>query len=349
MVSPKALQAGTDWFNEGRDGGTGPYRVKQWARGQSVLLEKFDGYWRGWQAEQFPLVQLKVVQEASTQAQMIRSGEAGFISLPSVDVVRALARDPAVSVLLGPSWKNMQVVMNTRKAPTDNLLFRRALTHAWDYAAVVDKVFEGGGKLAKGLIPAGMWGHDPNLNMPGFDLALARQLVEKSGVPPEQRKIVISYISTSEEYKNSLLIFKANLEKIGVSVDLRPGPWGKIWDDAKRLETAPHMMPLTWWPSYATPSDWLIGLFRSEDPPVFNLAYHANPAYDALVNKGVALEAVDRKAAAAQYSLAQQLLIDNAVAIFAADFRGRVIHRKRIKGVSLNPAYEAVDFYALTR
>ena len=49
------------------------------------------------------------------------------MTLPSVDVVRRLVRDPAIRVQLGPSWKNLQVVMNTRKPPTDNLQFRRAL------------------------------------------------------------------------------------------------------------------------------------------------------------------------------------------------------------------------------
>ena len=349
MVSPKAMAAGTDWFNQGQAAGTGPYRVRQWRRGQAVVLEKFDDYWQGWKPGQFEQVQLKVVQEASTQAQMIRSGEAGFVSLPSVDVVRVLARDPAIQVLGGPSWKNLVVVMNSRKPPTDNLAFRRALAHAWDYAGVVDKVFEGGGRIASGPIPAGMWGHDPKLNKPGFDLAKARQLLEASGVPAEQRRITIAYIATSEEYRNALLLFKANLEKLGVAVELRPGPWGKLWDDAKRLDSAPHLMPMTWWPTYATPSDWLVGLFRSEDPPVFNLGYYANPAYDALVNKGLALEALDRPAAAALYSQAQQLLIDDAAAIFAAEFRGRIIHRRRIKGVSINPAQEAVRFYELSR
>ena len=43
----------------------------------------------------------------------------------------------------------------------------------------------------------------------------------------------------------SLLLFKANLEKIGVQLELRPGPWGEIWDDAKRLDSAPNMISMT--------------------------------------------------------------------------------------------------------
>jgi len=198
-------------------------------------------------------------------------------------------------------------------------------------------------------VPATMWGHDPQLKMPAFDLLKAKQLVESSGVQAKDRRISIAYISTSEEYKNSLLLFKSNLEKIGVQVDLKPGPWGKIWDDAKVQQNATNLITMTWWPSYATPSDWLIGLFRTEKPIDFNLSNYSNPAYDKLINDGVALEGVDKVAASVKYSAAQQMLIDDAVAIFVADLNGRAIYRKDIKGVSLNPAYDAILFYNLTR
>ena len=349
MVSPKAMAAGTEWFNQGNAAGTGPYQVRRWSRGQEVALERFDGYWGGWQPGQFKRVTLKLVQEASTQAQLIRSGEADIVTLPAADLVKALARDPKIAVLRGPSWRNTQFLINTQKAPTDNADFRRALAYAWDYKAVTEKIYEGGAAQAVGVVPSTMWGHDPALKMPRLDLQQARKYLEASGIPQAQWKISASYIGTSEEYKNSLLLFQANLEKIGVQLELRPGPWGKIWDDAKRSESAPHLISMTWWPSYGTPSDWLIGLFRSESPTVFNLSHYANPKYDALVNAGVAEEARDRRQAKLKYSQAQQLLIDDAAAIFVADLQGRVIHRKSVKGVTLNPAYDAVMFYGLSR
>jgi len=349
MVSPKAMAAGTDWFNQGQDGGTGPYRVRKWTRGQEVALERFDAYWGGWKPGQLQQVKLKLVQEASTQAQMMRSGEADIITLPAADLVKALARDPKIVVRRSPSWRNVQFLINTQKAPTDNPNFRRALSYAWDYRGVADKIYEGGASAATGLIPATMWGHEPQLKMPRLDLAQARKYLQASGLKPEQCKLSVSYIGTIEEYRDALLLFKANLEKIGVQLELRPGPWGKIWDDAKRLDSAPNMISMTWWPAYGTPSDWLIALFRSESPTVFNLSHYANPQYDALVNAGVALEARDRKGAALNYAKAQQLLIDDAAAIFVADLQGRVIHRKTIKGVDINPAYDAVMFYGLSR
>jgi len=106
---------------------------------------------------------------------------------------------------------------------------------------------------------------------------------------------------------------------------------------------------MTWWPGYATPNDWLVGLFRTEDPPLFNLSYYANPDYDSTLNEGIALEGSDRAQAIANYAKVQQMLMDDAVAIFYADIKGRVARASDIQGFEFNPAYAAVVFYRISR
>lgn len=349
MYSPTAAEQGTDWFNQGNAAGTGPYQVRQWVRGQHVVLEKFDDYWGGWTPENFDRVLLKVVTENATQVQMLKSGEADFISLVPSDSMQSLDADPKLEADLIPSWKNSQFLINVQKAPTDNLEFRQALAHAWDYESVVNNVYAGSAEVAQGPIPATLWGHKDDLQVPDFDLDKAAQLIEASGVPAAQRKITMAYIGTSEEYKNAALLLQANLAKIGVEVELKPGPWGAIWDAAKNLETAPNLQSMTWWPTYPTPSDWLIGLFRTEEKTLFNLSHYANPEFDKLVNDATALEASDRDQAIHKYGQAQQMLVDDAAAIFYADIKTRVARRADIAGLRVNPAYNAVFFHRIHR
>jgi peptide/nickel transport system substrate-binding protein len=217
------------------------------------------------------------VTENATQVQMLKSGEADFISLVPADSMASLNDDPDLEATLLPSWKNSQFLINVQKTPTDNLKFRQALAHAWDYRSVVDNVYAGSAEVARGIIPATMWGHKDDLATPGFDLEMAKRLVEESGVPEGERKITMAYIGTSEEYKNAALLFQENCRQIGVEVELKPGPWGTIWDAAKNLDTAPNLQSMTWWPTYPTPSDWLIGLFRTEENALFNLSHYSNP------------------------------------------------------------------------
>lgn len=349
MYSPAAAAKGTAWFNKGHDGGTGPYEVRQWVQGQQVVLDKFKDYWGGWKPSNFDRVILKVVTENATQVQMLKAGGADFISLVPADSMAELNKDPKLVAQLIPSWKNSQFLINVKKAPTNNLKFRQALTYAWNYKSVVKNVYAGSAKVAQGIIPATMWGHDDNLKTPHFDLAKAKQLLDESGVPPDKRKITMAYIGTSEEYKNAALLFQENCHKIGIDVELKPGPWGTIWDAAKHLATAPNLQSMTWWPTYPTPSDWLIGLFHTEKPTVFNLSHYSNPKFDALVDKAVSLEASNRPEAIKLYGQAQQMLIDDAAAIFYADIEDRVARRADIGGLKVNPAYNAVFFYQLYR
>lgn len=349
IFSPKAAEKGTEWFNKGNAAGTGPYKVRQWAKGQQVVLEKNPSYWGGWTDKNFDRVILRIVTENATQVQMLKSGEADFISLVPADSVAMLDKEEGISAYATPSWKNSQFLINTQKPPTDNKKFRQALTHLWDYETVVRDIYAGHAEVARGIVPVTMWGHNAKLPKPTFDLDLARKLLAESGVPEKDRKITMAYIGASEEYKNSALLFQEMARQVGVEVELLPGEWGTIWSNAKKLETAPNLQSMTWWPTYPTPNDWLIGLFRTEEKALFNLSHYANPVYDKLVDEGTALEGSDRAAAIAKYAEAQQILVDDAVAIFYADIKSRIARRTKIEGLEVNPAYNAIFFHRVSR
>jgi peptide/nickel transport system substrate-binding protein len=349
MYSPKAAEMGTDWFNQGNAAGTGPYTVRQWEQGQQVVLEKNADYWGGWSDDNFDRVILRIVTENATQVQMLKSGEADFISIVPADQVEQLDKEDGITARSIASWKNSQFLINTKKAPTDNADFRRALVHLWDYASVVNDIYGGHALPGRGPIPATMWGHDDAIETPEFDLEKARALIEASGVPEAERKLTMAYIGASEEYKNSALLFQANAAKVGVEVELLPGEWGTIWANAKKLETAPNLQSMTWWPTYPTPNDWLIGLFRTEEAAFFNLSHYSNPAFDKVLDEATALEGSDRGKAIENYHEAQRILMADAPAIFYADIRTRVAYRDSIEGLEVNPAYNAVFFHRIRR
>ena len=347
IYSPTAAEKGTEWFNQGNAAGTGPYEVRQWSQNQQVVLEANENYWRSWEDNQYDRVILRVVTENATQVQMLMSGEADFISLVPADIVKRVNEEEGLSAYAVPSWKNSQFLINTQKYPTDNKKFRQALKHLWDYDSVVNQVYDGYASVGEGPIPKTMWGHNDDLNTAQFDPQRAAKLLEASGVPRSDWKVSMAYIGTDEAYKNSALLFQAHAAQIGLEVELLPGEWGVIWNRAKKLETAPNMQSMTWWPTYATPSDWLIGLFRTEETTLFNLSHYSNPEYDRLVNEGAALEGLDRDAAIENYKEAQSILTEDAVAIFYADIQSRVARATDIGGVTENPAYNAVFFYDL--
>ena len=109
------------------------------------------------------------------------------------------------------------------------------------------------------------------------------------------------------------------------------------------------MITMTWWPTYASPADWLSGLFATQNTVTFNLSRYSNPEFDRLVKEGRALEATDRAGAIAKYEEAQRVLLGDAPAVFFADLKTRLVYRSDLTGVTLNPAYAGVRFADLRR
>ena len=68
------------------------------------------------------------------------------------------------------------------------------------------------------------------------DLAKANKFVEKSRLAKGDISIDFSYVSTSEEYRLTSYMFLDNLRKMGIDVNLTPGIWSTIWDQAKHLD-----------------------------------------------------------------------------------------------------------------
>ena len=52
VISDAAVEQTTEWFNEGNDGGTGPYTIAQ-ATGDTCVLKAYDDYRGGWTDKQF--------------------------------------------------------------------------------------------------------------------------------------------------------------------------------------------------------------------------------------------------------------------------------------------------------
>jgi peptide/nickel transport system substrate-binding protein len=349
IMSPTSADKGTEWFMEGNDAGTGPYMVASWEPEQQTVLVKYDDYWGGWKGHHFSQVILKLALEQSTQVQMLESGEADRATLVPYDSIDSLEANPDISVNIVPSWMNAQFLINTQKPPTDNLLVRQALCYAWDYDTVVNDIYNGMASVAEGIIPKTMWGHNDHLNLYEFDLEKAQALLEEAGYGPGDLKLDLAYLSTSAEYENAALLLQENLAKIDVELELKPGEWTTIWENAKNLETAPNLQSMTWWPTYPTPNDWIYGLFRTEDPTFFNLSHYSNPEMDDLLDRAMIMEAIGRNVAIEMYGQIQQMLLDEAAAIFYADLSLRVTRRADIVGAVTNPAYGAEYFYNLSR
>ncbi len=347
MMSPSLEEQQENWFEEGNANGTGPYKLQESSMGDEVILTKNDNYWKGWDGEHYEKIVVKKISETSSRRQMIESGEADItVELPSEDV-EALKSSGKVNVEVVPSFTNLVGFFNTQKAPLNDKKVRDALSYAFPYEDVVNYAMGGYAKQSFGPIPEGMWGHSNETMQYSYDLNKAKQLLSEAGIKEGELKLVLTYMSGDEAEKKMAELYKGELSKIGVELEIRAMPWESQWEMGRGTDAASQqdIFVMYWWNDLSTPYSYLYSLFHSEDEPLYNLAYYKNTDFDAMINNAQSKTALDMAGAEKEFIDAQKLLMQDNPAIFMFDKSVAWVKSPSLKGHVDNPSYPFVVFF----
>ena len=350
MYSPAISNMSRDSLFVGFGSGTGPYQFKKWVRNKYILLEKFDNYWKGWgKTNHYESILIQVASESSTRLQMIKNGLADYAVLIPTQLLETLKDNPSVTVSFHPSWTNEFYLLNTKKHPTSDIWFRRAIASSLDRNTLVEHIYKKTALEPRGLIPQNIPLFSEPDSLLKFDLNLAKNYLKQSKVDLEKVSLNLSYVSTYEEYRLTAFMLLDNLRKIGVDLELNPGLWSTNWDRAKNLKTSPNVISMAWWPTVSSPSDWFFALYNTQKSPLFNLSYYSNNKIDSLTQRAWELEATQPYAAKSIYREIQNILIDDCVVIPAVDIKIPSVRKSNISGLKSNPAYSTIFVYELSR
>lgn len=353
IVSDAALEQTTEWFNEGNDGGTGPYVLAS-VTPDAVALVAYDNYRGGWADNQYKNVVIREVPESSARRQMLETGEAQITSeLSSTDLNAMKERTDIVDVELFNTYTNIMLLLNHEAAPTDNVYFRQALCWAFPYEDTIESVLEGNGTLPHGIVPPGLWGHSEEIPQFTCDLDKAQECLDKSGIDTNGLQIELTYMTGDEAYASWAQLYQINLKKLGIDLVLSPMEWDAQWELAKaeNPEARQHIFVFQWWPDYPSPDSWFTSLVTSsEDEIYYNLSYINDEEYDALIDEAVLNGASNRELAEKNYIELQKKLVENADILVAYDLAKVYVYSNQIQGVYENPAYATVcNYYNVTK
>ena len=340
-----------DWVNEGHCLGTGPYTIESYERGSRLIMTRFNDYWGGWKVGQFEKIVFEITEDAVVRQQEIETGQADFTFRVPSDNLPELESNPNVTVYRGPSFNIALAMFNTQKAPLNNKLIREAVAYTFPMDQFLENVMAGRAKQSYGPIPAGVWGHSETIPQFHYDLDKAKQLLAQAGYPNGGFKLLYIIVTGDLDGQNLGELWKAELAKVGIDLEIQPLNWDGNWNMCKSRPTnAQDIYLMHWWPDYVSPISFLYGMFHSENPPMFNCSYWYNTDFDKLIDDANSLSGFDRQKATDMFVEAQKMLFDNAVAYPLYDEQSIHVMASDIKGFVDNPAYANVVFvYDLTR
>lgn len=237
IVSPTAvgddLEAGSKWFYDINICGTGPYMLQSYTKGSEIILTRFDDYWGGWEDNQFDKAVIKMVTEEATRRQMVESGEADIATSITTQSAEALENAQGLSMEIIPSARNVIAFFNMQKAPLDNKAARQALAYAFPYDDVINHLKMGkyGALPTDPIAPASMRGATESLPY-SYDLDKAKALLEEAGYA-DGFEVVVTCDSGYDESRTMLEMWKSELDKIGVTLDIQVNSWDSVYSRAK--------------------------------------------------------------------------------------------------------------------
>ncbi len=355
IMNPKTTEENAgdseDWFNEGNDAGTGPYVIESYQRGQRLIMKKFEDYWGGWEPRSFDRVLIDIVEDPIVLQQLIESGDADITWNIPPENRALLEANPDVNRVEENTFIVQFAHLNTQHPPLDNKLVRQALAYSFPYQDFINIVLEGFGHQAVSLIPSGAWGYCDTCFQYSYDLDKARELLTEAGYPDGGFDLESIVWTGSLMKEQALELWKGELAKLGINLTITPMVGEAAYDLVRSsAEEAPDIIGFSWWPDIVHPSAFLTLSFNCEEEIYFNFSYWCNEDYDRLLNEAYPISASDREESIRLYKEAQEILIEEAPAVFMWDEVKNWYVRADIEGFVPNPAYtQAVFWKFLTR
>ncbi|WP_459619352.1 ABC transporter substrate-binding protein [Burkholderia sp. 3C] len=207
---------GNGWLKT-HEAGSGGYRLVKWTPGDSLVLQRFDGY-------RLPLamkrIVLRHVPEAATQRLMLESGDIDAARDLSPDDLAAVAHSGKAKVTASPQATLLYLGLNTKNPTLAKPEVQQALKWLVDYDGIQRNVVKTIYKVHQTFLPEGFLGTLDD-NPYHLDVAKARALLAKAGVP--NGFAVTMDVRNDYPYTEIAQAIQANFAQAGIKLTLIPG------------------------------------------------------------------------------------------------------------------------------
>ncbi len=360
MVSPKAVQDHDKSGDQAQEwlatnvAGTGPYVLKQWTRGDRLILERFPDYWRGWSGKHFDRVVLLVVPESGTQQLMLEKGEVDLAERFPNEAIASFAKNKNLTMYQAPGVRVLYMRMNCAAGITADVRVRQAMAYAFDYTGFLQA---SGGTFApsEGPVPAQfLGGYKPQIPYK-YDLNKAKQLLTDANVKPGT-SIDLYWTAGTPEQQLAAQVLQAGLTKIGYNANIIEQEWAPLsgslidWGKTKDPKTAKPVFYLWTPPRIADAYSYLWYMYNTKASGGLgrNLMYYSNPKVDELIDKGAL--ATNEAEKLKFYQAAADQIVQDSPDIFIGTKDRIYAVNNTIKGFYIHPTwYPAWHLYPLYR
>jgi peptide/nickel transport system substrate-binding protein len=279
------------------------------------LMERFDDYW----GEVKPNAPDEVKFIGTTEPITVRTMMARR-ELEIADQWQTTEAQKSLDAMEGVDIATMYLgtifyyMLHTKKPPTDDIHFRKAMAWAMDYKNLIEGTFPGS-RPAIGPVAPGFPGHKSDLLQYTRDLDKAKAELAKSKYHDklDQYPVETHWAAEVPDEEKAALLFMSNMAELGIKVKVVKTPWMSMVEEAANQETSPNIETIFVAPHYA------------EAGSLLESRYHSNSAASWEQNEWLLDEELDG-------------MIDGAIATIDREERYKKYHEIQAKITDLCPS-----------
>jgi peptide/nickel transport system substrate-binding protein len=321
--------------------GSGPFKVRTYTPGQSIVIEKNADYWGG--PPTLDSITFQEIPDVSGRVTALTTGEIDATWGLPPDQLSALQSNADVTVEKDPSLAFYYQWFNSKRKPFDDVRVRQALWYALDLQTMTTSLFGDNATVAQAPLTSATFGFAAQPPYT-FDQAKAKQLLADAGYP-NGFEATIQYSTTCcAQIDQIVQAMISDWAKVGVKVTPNPKEQAQWVDD---------LLALNWDMNVAInetitgSADFTIGRLYTctAGPNQIGRMGYCNKDLDATIAK--AQQELDRAKQAALWGDAIKTIWSDAVGISLFDVKANFEYRKNVRGF-VAPEYSFPFFYGVS-
>lgn len=236
---------GNTWLSR-NSAGSGPFMLKVWRPGESLVLEANKNYFGG--VPKMNQVILNHVAEASTQRLMIESGDADIARNLGPDQIAAVRDKAGIKVETYPQAALHFFSLNVKHDKLKNPALWEAMRYLIDYDGIATTLLRGQMKVHQTFWPTGFPGSVEDKPYK-LDVAKAKDILAKANIQPGLT-VDMDMIS-SAPFTDIGQSMQATMAQAGIKLNLLPGTSAQVITKYRARQH--EMMLLYWGPDFMDP------------------------------------------------------------------------------------------------
>ncbi len=284
---------GNPWARPGGLVGNGPFKLKEWAYGQRIVVERNPAYWDA-AAVGLNAIHFLPIESAQVEETAFRTGRLHITAtVPASRIETYLAQENSPLRQVDDRGVYFYTV-NVNKAPMNDVRVRRALAMAVDREQLARVVLRGGREPATSFTPPGMGGYTAKA-LTSFNPERARALLAEAGYPGGAGMPVIEVLFDSREYHRVIAEAVQGMwrRELGVQVTLRNEETQVLIASKNRKDF--HLARGSWNATTYQDPFYFLGAWQSE--ALYNEAGWSNAEFDTTIEATWTADAAARDAA----------------------------------------------------